>query len=175
MDNINLIGYRCSSKSSVGRQLAEVLQRPFVDADLVFVEQETRSVADFVAVSGWPEFRRLESSILSRLCRKQKIVLATGGGVVLESENRRHLKASGLNLWLQIEPETVLSRLTADAQSMSQRPPLSTLSPADEISATLKERESFYREIADYEISVDKLSVAEIVTRILHYYRDRSI
>ena len=175
MDNINLIGYRCSGKSSVGRQLAEVLRRPFVDADLVFVEQEACSVADFVAASGWPEFRRVESRILSRLCRKQKIVLATGGGVVLESENRRCLKESGLNFWLQIEPETVLSRLTADAQSTSQRPPLSSLAPAAEISAALKEREPFYREIADYEIPVDKLSVAEIVTRILYYYRDRRV
>ncbi len=173
--NINLIGYRCSGKSSVGRQLAKVLSRPFVDTDLIFVEQEGRSVAEFVAASGWPEFRQVESRILSDLCRKEGIVLATGGGVVLKSENRSLLNASGLNFWLQIEPETVFTRLAADFRSASQRPPLSSLSPADEISVGLKEREPFYREIADYIIPVDQLSIAEIVTRILRYYQDRRV
>ncbi|HIE07463.1 MAG TPA: shikimate kinase [Desulfarculaceae bacterium] len=173
--NINLIGYRCSGKSSVGRQLAEVMARPFVDADLIFVEQEGRSVTEFVAASGWPEFRQVESRILGELCRKEEIVLATGGGVVLKSENRFLLKESGLNFWLQIEPETVFTRLAADSQSASQRPPLSSLSPADEISVGLKEREPFYREIADYIIPVDQLSIAEIVTRILRYYQERRV
>jgi len=173
--NINLIGYRCSGKSSVGRQLAEVMSRPFVDADLIFVEQEGRSVAEFVAASGWPAFRQVESRILSDLCCKEEIVLATGGGVVLKSENRSFLKASGLNLWLQIKSETVLARWAADSRSAAQRPPLSFLTPADEISVGLKEREPFYREIADYIIPVDQLSIAEIVTRILRYYQDRRV
>ena len=175
MQNINLIGYRCSGKSAVGRQLAKELKRYFVDADLVFVEREAMSVAEFVAKSGWDEFRRLESRILSDLCYRDKIVLATGGGVILESVNRRLLKESGINFWLQVEPETVLSRLENDPQSSSLRPPLSSLDLAAEISATIKEREPFYREVADYVMAVDKLSVAEIVAGILRQYQERRV
>ncbi len=167
MRNIHLIGYRCSGKTSAGRQLAEVLERSFFDADAVFSERSALSITDFVAESGWSEFRRLESQILRELAQKESIILATGGGVVLNPENRRMLKAGGINFWLQVKPETVFERLTADAMTAAQRPALRSLSLEEEIESGLKEREPFYREVADCSIAVDDLSVAEIVERIL--------
>lgn len=172
MHNINLIGYRCSGKSSVGRKLAEVLQRPFLDADAAFIEHSSASIADFVARAGWDEFRQVESRLLRDLCSRENIVLATGGGVVLNPDNRRTLCSSGVNFWLQVNPETVLERLTADVVSVTQRPSLSLLSLEDEISSALKERKPFYREVADHSVAVDKLNVAEIVEQILLYYKD---
>ena len=170
MDNINLIGYRCSGKSSVGRQLAEVLQRPFVDADLVFVEQETRSVADFVAVSGWPEFRRLESSILSRLCRKQKIVLATGGGAPMRQESCRTMRDGGTVVWLIAEPETILARMHADSTTAARRPNLTDRGPLEEIVHLLAAREPIYRRTAhlvvDTEGKTPKQLADEIIVRL---------
>ncbi len=166
MRNIHLIGYRCSGKTAVGRQLAEVLARSFFDADAVFSERAALSITDFVAESGWSAFRRLESQILSELARKEKIILATGGGVVLNPENRRLLKAGGINFWLQVKPETVFARLTADAMSAVQRPALSSLNLKEEIELGLKEREPFYREVADYTVAVDDLTAAEIAGRI---------
>lgn len=173
MNNINLIGYRCSGKSSVGRQLAAALQLVFVDADAVFMEQTTISITEFVAKDGWHRFRQVESRILSDICQKENIVLATGGGVVLDLNNRRLLRESGLNFWLRIDQETILNRLQADSSSATQRPPLSLLNLADEISAGLREREPFYRELADHIIAVDKLSVAEVVAELLSEYRNR--
>ena len=174
MKNIHLIGYRCSGKSSVGRQLAEVLQRYFIDADAVFTERAALSITDFVTESGWSEFRRLESRILYDLSQRETIILATGGGVVLNHENRRILRASGVNFWLQVNPETVLDRLTADAAMTAvQRPALSSLSLKDEIESGLKEREPFYREVADHTITVDELTAAEIVERISALMQER--
>jgi shikimate kinase len=177
MHNINLIGYRCSGKSSVGKKLAEVLRCQFVDADVVFVEQTAALIADFVVQFGWPEFRQVESRILGDLCRQDNIVLATGGGVVLSPGNRRKLQASGVNFWLQVNLETVLDRLPADTVSATQRPALTALSLEDEISAGLKERELFYREVSDHTIIVDNLSVSDIVAQILLQYEsnDRSV
>ena len=177
MHNINLIGYRCSGKSSVGKKLAEVLRCQFVDADVVFVEQTAALIADFVVQFGWPEFRQVESRILGDLCRQDNIVLATGGGVVLSPGNRRKLQASGVNFWLQVNLETVLDRLPADTVSATQRPALTALSLEDEISAGLKERELFYREVSDHTIIVDNLSVSDIVAQILLQYgsNDRSV
>ena len=172
MKNINLIGYRCSGKSSVGMKLAEVLRRPFVDADAVFIEQTAVSITDFVAKSGWDEFRKVESQILLDLCKRDSIVLATGGGVVLKPDNRRVLQASGVNFWLQVSQKTVFARLTADSASASQRPALSSLCLADEIALGLKEREPLYREVAEHSIVVDDLSVDEIAAQILSQYRN---
>ncbi len=171
MHNINLIGYRCSGKSAVGRQLAKELQRPFVDADSFFSEQEKMSVTEFVAKSGWGAFRRVESRILTLLCRQDKIVLATGGGVVLSPDNRSLLRESGFNIWLRVQPETVLARMAADPESGRQRPPLGNLSPAAEIAAGLREREPYYRETGDCEIPVERLSIIEIVSEIMLKYR----
>ncbi|RLB74748.1 MAG: shikimate kinase [Deltaproteobacteria bacterium] len=170
MNNINLIGYRCCGKSSVGMKLAEVLRRPFVDADAAFIEHTTVSIIDFVAKSGWDEFRKVESQILLDLCKRENIILATGGGVVLNPDNRRVLQVSGVNFWMQIRQETVFTRLTTDSVSATQRPSLSSLSLDDEIALGLKEREPFYREVADHSIVVDDLSVDEIAAQILSQY-----
>lgn len=171
MPNINLIGYRCSGKSAVGRKLAAVLPLSFVDADAVFTKQTTMSITDFVEKFGWAEFRRIESRVLNDLCQQENIVLATGGGAVLSAQNRRILRVSGINFWLQVYPETVLARVVADTVSATQRPSLSSLSLADEIATGLKEREPFYREVADYAINADNLNVSEIVEQILFQYK----
>jgi len=166
MNNINLIGYRGSGKSSVGLELAEVLKRPFVDSDTVIVERAKVSIAELVANSGWELFRKLESEVLKGCCQQNKIVLATGGGVVLAPENRSLLQSSGTTFWLQASPESTLQRLVQDSKSSLSRPPLSSLALTDEIVLGLKEREPLYREVADFIVQVDCKSVDDIVAQI---------
>ena len=167
MNNINLIGYRGCGKTAVGRKLAEVLQRPFVDSDAIIVERVAVSIAEFVAKSGWECFRRLEAEVIRDCCQQDEIVLATGGGAVLARENRRLLQKSGVTFWLQASPDTILERLDNDPQSSSLRPPLSSLSRVDEILTGLKEREPLYRDLADFMIPVDQCGVDEIVLQIV--------
>ncbi len=173
MNNINLIGYRGCGKTAVGRKLAEVLQRFFVDSDAVIVERVGLSIAEYVAESGWKRFRLLESEVLRDCCQKDEVVLATGGGVVLVRENRSLLKKSGIILWLQANSETILERLNHDPQSPSLRPPLSSLDQVDEILTGLKEREPLYRELADFIIPVDEQSVDAIVQQIVNILAER--
>ncbi len=167
MNNINLIGYRGSGKTAVGRKLAEVLRRSFVDSDAVIVERATVSIAEFVAKWGWKRFRRLEAEVVRDCCQQNEIVLATGGGAVLDRDNRRLLQKNGITFWLQASLETTLERLDGDPQNSALRPPLSSLNRADEISSGLKERETFYRELADFMIPVDQYSVDKIVQQIV--------
>ncbi|MBN2809335.1 MAG: shikimate kinase [Deltaproteobacteria bacterium] len=166
-DNINLIGYRGSGKTSVGLKLAEVLAWTFVDCDLVFRERAGVAIAEFVAQSGWERFRQLESEILEECCQDDQIVLATGGGVVLAAANRALLQKSGLSFWLQASPEITLARLLTDSATALSRPPLSSLALKDEIRLGLQEREPFYREVADFIIAADHQSVDAIVREIV--------
>src|SRR3989339_257231 len=102
--NLVLIGYRGTGKTSVGARLAEVLQRPFVDLDQVLVSEAGRSVADIVAQGGWAEFRRLEKQLVARYRNTRGLVLATGGGVVLDPNNVAALRGNGILIWLTAGP-----------------------------------------------------------------------
>lgn len=167
MNNLNLVGYRGCGKTAVGLKLAELLRRPFVDSDALIVERIKVSIAEFVKNSGWDLFRQLEAEILKDCCQENKVVLATGGGVVLARENRTLLKNSGITVWLQATSETTLKRLSEDPESSSSRPPLSSLNLKDEIIFGLKEREPLYREVADFIIPVESKSVEEIGQHIV--------
>lgn len=92
MRNLIFVGLPGSGKSTVGRLCARALNLPFVDADKFLEQREGRSVADIFASSGEGYFRDLESRVLAELCRREGIVLATGGGAVLRRENRRLLR-----------------------------------------------------------------------------------
>ena len=93
MRNLIFVGLPGSGKSTVGRLCAKALNLPFVDADKFLEQREGRSVADIFASSGEGYFRDLESRVLAELCRREGIVLATGGGAVLRRENRRLLRS----------------------------------------------------------------------------------
>ncbi len=171
-ENLYLIGYRGSGKSSVGRLVAAGLQRPFLDADALLCARAGCSIAEFVAARGWAAFRRLESKILHEISGRSGLVFATGGGVILEPENRRRLAATGRVIWLEVGYAETVRRLAADADNAGQRPPLSAPAAADPcagIARDLREREPLYREIADFRIVVDGLALDEIVARILRY------
>ena len=82
--NIVLIGYRCSGKTTVGKALASMLNMQFIDTDQAVEKSSGRSIDQIVMRSGWAQFRALEKEIISRAAAKDKLVIATGGGVVLQ-------------------------------------------------------------------------------------------
>ena len=104
MRNLIFVGLPGSGKSTVGRLCAKDLGLPFVDADKFLEQREGRSVADIFASSGEGYFRDLESRVLAELCRREGIVLATGGGAILRRENRRLLRDGGLVIFLDRSP-----------------------------------------------------------------------
>ena len=115
-----LIGYRGTGKSTVGRILADRLDRPFLDADLEIEARAGRSIASIFAEWGEPAFRDWEERTLVELTATYPdAILATGGGAVLRASNRELLARFGFVVWLRAEPAELARRLEAD---QAQRP-----------------------------------------------------
>lgn len=164
--NIALIGFRATGKTAVGKILARRLNRIFLDMDEHLSASAGRDIACWVRLEGWNSFRQAESELLKALSRRDGLVVATGGGVILDPENRRLLKDSFFSIQLKAGVRTIHSRMTSDLQSCSTRPPLSELPLEDEIRKLLSERESFYLETADIEIDTEGKSMSEVALEI---------
>jgi len=165
--NLVLIGYRATGKTSVGARLAEVLQRPFLDLDQVLVREAGRSVADIVAQGGWAEFRRLETELVARYRDARGLVLATGGGVVLDPNNVASLRKNGIIIWLRADPAAIQARLAQDQPRDANRPSLTGEDIIREVAAVAEERAPLYLAAAQISIDTTHRSVAQVVKLVL--------
>lgn len=165
--NLVLIGYRATGKTSVGARLAEVLQRPFVDLDQVLVREAGRSVADIVAQGGWAEFRRLEKELVARYRDARGLVLATGGGVVLDPNNVAALRENGIIIWLTADPAAIQARLAQDQPRDANRPSLTGEDTIREVLEVLEARAPLYQAAAQISIDTTHQSVAQVVKLVL--------
>jgi shikimate kinase len=144
-----LIGYRGSGKSTVGKIIAERLNRPFLDSDLEIEARSGRTIAAVFAEEGEPSFRDWEEQTIADLVgRYPDAVIATGGGVVLRAANRRRIREFGFVAWLWARPEELARRLEADSRSLASRPALTCEGTLGEIVQVLAERAPVYRETA---------------------------
>lgn len=159
--NVVLTGYRCTGKTSVGRLLAEMGGRPFLDTDELVCRRAGKTIAEIVSARGWEAFREEERSVIAEVSRLDGVVIATGGGVVLDPENIRNLKRNGRIVWLFTSAETIVERMAKDAASRENRPPLSGGAPGDEVHETLAQREEMYRQSADIVVDTDALGERE--------------
>jgi shikimate kinase len=165
--NLVLIGYRATGKSSVGRELADRLHRPFVDLDEVLVKEAGCAIADIVAQGGWQEFRRREKELAQRFSRTHGQVLATGGGVILDQENVAVLQENGILIWLKADPEVIRRRLGLDTATQAFRPSLTGADPLAEVDKVMAEREPLYRSAAPIVIDTAGLRIPEVADRVM--------
>ena len=165
--NLVLIGFRATGKTQVGRELARALGREFVDLDEVLVQEAGHTIQELVAESGWAEFRRREKALVQRYAGRRGLVLATGGGVVLNPENVEALQAGGLIVWLTAPPQTIERRLALDLPGGASRPSLTGRDPQAEVEGVLKSREPLYRAAAQMAVDTGNLTVAQVVQDIL--------
>ena len=152
---LTLIGYRATGKTSLARILAERLDWDWIDADVEIERRAGKSIARIFAEEGEPAFRDFEAQVIADLCRRDRLVLAAGGGAPLRPESRRAMRAAGKVVWLTARPETILARMTADATTTARRPNLTDKTPLEEVVALLKEREPVYREAADWAVDTE--------------------
>ena len=160
--NIVLVGFMGTGKSAVGKLLAERLGRPFVDLDRKIEKEVGRTVAQIFQGEGENGFRKRERDAVLQAAALKGHVIATGGGVMMEEENVRLLKASGWLVCLTASPEVILHRTTAALQT---RPLLGGGEPKGRIEALLKLREPFYAK-ADVAVDTSDKPVKEIVEEI---------
>lgn len=166
--NIYLIGYRCTGKTSVGLMLSERTDWQLVDTDQRIVAHAGMPVSDIVAQNGWSYFREIEKQVLAETAAASRLVVATGGGIVLDPDNRTILEDPGhFTVWLQAAPASIEKRMKADAQTETLRPALTESSLAGEITDTLAARGPFYASAKDMAIDTDQQSIDEICEWIL--------
>lgn len=146
MKNIVLTGFMGTGKTTVGVLLAKKLGRRFIDTDNLIEEQENRRIIDIFAQDGEEYFRRVEKKVVETASAATNCVIATGGGVVLDAENRKALRQNGVIVNLCAPVDVILER-TANGG----RPLLDNQTKA-QVEARLKEREPYY---ADNDFSVD--------------------
>jgi shikimate kinase len=163
---IFLIGYRGTGKTSVARLLAERLGWEWVDADEVLERTAGRSIREIFAAEGEAGFRDREAAVLEELCGGERLVVATGGGVVLRDANRARLRAGGLVVWLTADAPTIWERLQQDPTTAERRPAL-TVGGLAEVEALLRVREPLYAACADLVVDTLGRSPAEVLEAIV--------
>ncbi|ULG71089.1 shikimate kinase [Macrococcus brunensis] len=110
---IVLVGFMGAGKTTIGKRLAQILDKPFIDLDSYIVEKDGRSIAEIFKTEGQEKFRQLEVCALKE-CLSQDAVLATGGGVIETPENIHMLKMNQVNIWLDTDIQELYSRITDD-------------------------------------------------------------
>jgi shikimate kinase len=162
---ITLIGYRGSGKSTVAKALAERLGWGWIDADTALEQAAGKTIRQIFADEGEAGFRRRERQTLAGLLSRDGLVVAAGGGAILNGETRRDMKAAGPVIWLQASVAVLEKRIADDPTTAGRRPDLAG-GGTGEITRLLSEREPLYRECASHTVFTDNLSVTDIAERI---------
>ena len=165
--NLFLIGYRCSGKTTVGKSIARAIDWPLVDSDLLVTQKKGKSIKEIIDTEGWEAFRRTERSVLKQICTKDRQVVATGGGIVLDAENIRAMKASGTVVWLDASAVTIQKRMLQDKNTENFRPALTDKGRMEEIEDMLLKRNPYYESASDFCIHTDHVPVKEIAQKII--------
>jgi shikimate kinase len=164
--NVYLIGLMGAGKTTVGRLLAKSLSVPFYDSDKAIEDITGVDIATIFEFEGEKGFRIRENKMIKELTELEDIVMATGGGVILNEENRTQLKENGFVVYLKCSVDRIVDRTSRN----TQRPLLNVDSPKEKIQALLNERESLYQSCADFVIDSGQIQSKAAVKEILKVY-----
>lgn len=165
MKNIVLIGFMATGKSTVGRRLAQCLRRTFVDTDKEIEAVTGKTIAQIFAKDGEKRFRSEENLLVKKLVSRKGLVIATGGGLVLNPDNFISLEENGIIIALTASPDVIFQRV----KGKKQRPLLAKGDLRENINKLLQERWDIYQKadlIVDTGIRILDESVGQIVSFI---------
>ena len=162
--NLVLCGMMGAGKTTIGVKIAELTGRRWYDTDGVISDRYGK-ISDIFEYYGEPHFRKLETEVVKELAGQDNLVISTGGGLVLKSENNAELQKNGKIIFLRASLQTLNQRLVVDGT----RPLLqaSTESISDRLARLLKERTPIYEHVADYIVDVDEKSPLQIANEIV--------
>ena len=164
--SIALIGLPASGKTTIAGLLAGSLGLPVLDLDLEIAEEAGRGIPEIFASEGEEGFRKRESRALRRAAESGPCVLATGGGIVLRTENLEILRTRFRTVWLRVSPKTAAERAMGGS-----RPLLTGLDPADRIRELDIARAPLYAEYAEYAVDTDGRSPGAVAEAVLEQVR----
>ena len=166
--NIVLTGYMASGKTTVGKALAKKLGMAFVDTDLMVEEKAGMKISEIFEKYGEAHFRSLEKDAVKEASKMDGVIIATGGGVVLDNENVSNLRQNGSVINLFPEDDVVYTRLKNDLTR-----PLATARSTDEILGRFEARKKYYNN-CDFQVKITlKTQVTDTVNKILEFLGDR--
>ena len=161
--NIFLVGLMGAGKTTVGRALAKKLNKLFIDSDHEIEARTGVSIPLIFEIEGEESFRQRETEVIRDLSGRRGIVLATGGGAVMRPENREYLKTRGTVIYLRASIHNILQRTSRD----KNRPLLQTADPRRRLEELSRQREPYYRDVADIVIDTGRPNVQFLVHSIL--------
>lgn len=157
--NIFLIGMMGAGKSTVGKHLAQKLGYNFLDTDPLIEQCTGKPIPEIFADDGEEAFRNLEQQVLSQVSAYTRLVVATGGGIVMRSLNWSHLH-DGIVVWIDVPVEVLYDRLKTESE---HRPLLQTEDPLQRLNALYEQRRDRYAQ-ADISIMVNAKETPEAVS-----------
>lgn len=161
--NIFLVGLMGSGKTTIGRALAKRLNLRFIDADQEIEARTGASIPLIFEIEGEASFRQREADVIRDLTAQQGIVLATGGGAVLNEQSRRYLHERGIVIYLRASVNSILQRTSHDRN----RPLLQTADPKAKIEELSRQRAPLYQEVAHITIETGRPNVQSVLQNIL--------
>jgi shikimate kinase len=152
-----------AGKTTVGKGLARALDREFLDLDHELEARCGVKIPVIFEIEGEDGFRKRECQVLDECTKKRNIVLATGGGAVMNPDNRQALKTRGVVIYLRASVEELHRRTGRD----KNRPLLAKGDPKATLKRLLELRDPLYREVADITVDTGSVSVAALVQQIM--------
>ena len=169
LQSIFLVGPMGAGKTSIGTYLAKELKMDFYDSDQVIEQRTGVDIPWIFDVEGEHGFRQREIAVIDELTQRSGIVLATGGGSILEGENRKNLATRGYVIYLQATLDQQYTRIEND----TKRPLIHSGDRRETLERLAKERNPFYQEIADMTFSTDGRSVRAVAGEVLQYLLEK--
>ena len=164
--NLALIGFMGTGKTSVGRLVAEQLHFDYLDTDEMIQAATGKTVAYIFKTEGEKTFRALEQKIVGEIAARNKVVIATGGGLPPHAQNLAGLKSHALVVCLWASPEKIWERV----KNQTHRPLLHNENPQRKIRELLAAREPFYKQ-ADVLLNTELRSIREVAQQAVHQFR----
>jgi shikimate kinase len=159
-----------SGKTVTGKTLAGLLDYTFVDLDAEIQAKEGRMIPDIFAASGEPYFRDVESAVLKHFSKKNKQVIATGGGLVLREENVQRMRETGTVVLLQASAESLWQRV----RYSKDRPLLNKPDPFGALQQILRDREIFYEKACHFSVLTDGKIADDVASEIQEMLRSKA-
>ncbi|MBW1858440.1 MAG: shikimate kinase, partial [Deltaproteobacteria bacterium] len=143
------------------------LRRDFIDTDFLIENKIGCSIEMIISRHGWDHFREIEKRLVEEASRGDNLIIATGGGVVMDKENVKNLKENGWIVWLKGESEALKARMDNEQKSSKIRPSLTGADPLEEIKQVLEERTPLYEQAANLVVDTTSLSLIEVASSII--------
>ena len=169
--SIALIGFMGMGKTAVGKALAERLGKEFIELDALIEQKAEKTIPEIFKQDGEVIFRELEIQAAKEVSQRKNVVIACGGGIVLNKINIDRLKKGCLIVCLTASPRVILKRTSGD----ENRPLLKVVDRTSEIERLLKFRKPFYERAADITINTSRLSIDSVVEQIINKLKEGEI